>query len=262
MEKSHYDRVTAAQSVYVRGFDSMAGEDLTIVVSGEKYGLIWQEDDEGTELLPCIYDNIYFLKLGYLYAVAVVTAGKTGLFVPLGCEDCSSRTIEMRKLLPCVYDRFEPAVLNGQLLFCFSGDQQQVYDAVEEQLSLPFDQVRELSSRFLLFRGTDHQALCCGRGFREVYRTSDEVLCTYAGRWAGGDVFRLTEGRHREQLLFTDFYGGQVRLSPIAGDIRLWGSHEEGQFILNRVCMEWDAGDGGLEDEDIAAMVASEEWRR
>ena len=126
-------------------------------------------------------------------------------------------------------------------------------------MSRSYAGIRERSENYFLAWNDENYFLCSREGFREAYRMDSDVLCTFAGKWVGGEVYMLRDTDFCKRLLFCDRYGENIRLSPIAREIRLRGCYEDKKYFVTGISMEWGTRDEILDESVILDIMDVEE---
>ena len=207
--------------------------DLSLVYKDGKYGLMHtsKHDNKGGGceydrelILPCEYDNLFFVEIKYVPHLIAVQQGKQGLFCFEGCTNGCWEEIFVKKLIPCMYDRIEIGREN-EVLFLYEGSRIACFHLHKGKVFAECEHHKELYHNWLLCINGDNKALwnTCLPAYVSSLATEDVV---HLGTYELGDIFRLKSWDEREedllqQLIFCEYQGEGILFGPKARDITI-----------------------------------------
>ena len=201
--------------------------DISIVCSDGKYGLLHSErtpDGERELILPCEYDNLFFIKTEYEHNLIAVQQGKQGVLVFEGRTSGTYENISVVERIPCIYDYIEVGREND-VLFLHSGNKISCFHMQKEKIFTECDDFKEICYNTLLCVNGDSYGLWYTDFPRFICALETEDIF-YLGDYEQGEVFMLKiwdkqKEDFEQQLLFSEYCGHGAHFSSKANTIRV-----------------------------------------
>ena len=202
--------------------------DLSVVCKDGKYGLVHTSRLEGHEgpyvyekelILPCEYDNLFFVDIEFMPHLIAVIHGKQGLFCFEGCTNGYYEEIMVEQRVPCIYDRIEIGQ-KTDALFLHSGRKISCFSLYRGKVFAECEHVKELCNDWLLCISGDDVELWHTHHYNMITKLETDDV-TYLGTYEQGYVFKLKIWDEKEndllqQLLFCEYLGDGFHFGPKA----------------------------------------------
>lgn len=204
------------------------GADLSVVCKDGKYGLVHTsrlDEHEGSYvyekelILPCDYDNLFFVDIEFMPHLIAVLQGKQGLFCFEGCTNGYYEEIIVEQRVPCIYDRIEIGH-NTDTLFLHSGSKIFCFSLYSGKIFAECEHVKELCNDWLLCISGDNVELWRTQHYSRITTLETDDI-TYLGTYEQGFVFKLKVWDEKEddllqQLLFCEYFEKGFHFGPKA----------------------------------------------
>ena len=141
--------------------------ELEIVTKNEKYGLLQVSylpfDNEihytKEEVVPCVYDNLYYQPMIGGDCLFAVQSGKHGVLSIQAIETPFGYVLSVKVLVPCKYNRIEYHFDCPAMLHLFHTGKESFYNLIHNETSTAYDVIQTLHPNILECWSGEHKEI-------------------------------------------------------------------------------------------------------